>query len=105
VVGVAWIAVTNHVITCSGSTWSEAVVPVKLHVPVNVPLPLVVSITSPVGVMNVPGELSVTMTVQTVAAPIVPGDSQFNADVSVLAATVIVAVAFGLAGEWAGSPA
>ena len=34
----------------------------------NVPLPLVVSITSPVGVMNVPGELSVTMTVQMVAA-------------------------------------
>ena len=84
---------------------AEAVVPLKLHVPVKVPLPLVVSITSPVGVMNVPGELSVTMTVQTVAAPIVPGDSQFNADVSVLAATVIVAVAFGLAGEWAGSPA
>ncbi len=77
---------------------AEAVVPLKLHVPVNVPLPLVVSITSPVGVMNVPGELSVTVTVQLVAAPIVPGDSQFKADVSDLAVTVTVAVAFGLAG-------
>ena len=83
---------------------ADAVVPLNVHVPVNVPLPLVVSITSPVGVMNVPGELSVTVTVQMVAAPIVPGDSQFNADVSDLAVTVIVAVAFGLAGEWAGSP-
>jgi len=77
---------------------AEAVVPLKLHVPVKVPLPLVVSITSPVGVMNVPGELSVTMTVQMVVAPIVPGDSQFKADVSDLAVTVTMAVAFGLAG-------
>ena len=83
---------------------AEAVVPLKLHLPVNVPLPLVVSITSPVGVMNVPGELSVTVTVQMVAAPIVPGDSQFKEDVSDLAVTIIMAVAFGLAGEWVGSP-
>lgn len=83
---------------------AEAVVPLKAHVPVNVPLPLVVSVTSPVGAMNVPGELSVTLTVQLVATPIVPGDSQFNADVSDLTATVTVAVAFGLTGEWAGSP-
>jgi hypothetical protein len=53
---------------------AEAVVPLKMHVPVNVPLPLVVSVTWPVGVMNVPGELSVTVTVQLVATPIVPGD-------------------------------
>ena len=53
---------------------AEAVVPLKVHVPVNVPLPLVASITSPVGVMNVPGELSVTVTVQVAATPIVPGD-------------------------------
>ena len=53
---------------------AEAVVPLKVHVPVNVPLRLVVSITSPVGVMNLLGELSVTVTVHVVATPIVPGD-------------------------------
>jgi hypothetical protein len=45
-----------------------------MHVPANDPAPLVVSVTWPVGVMNVPGELSVTVTVQLVATPIVPGD-------------------------------
>jgi hypothetical protein len=45
-----------------------------VHVPANDPLPLVVSVTWPVGVMNVPGELSVTVTVQLVATPMVPGD-------------------------------
>jgi len=55
--------------------------------------------TSPVGVMNVPGELSVTVTVQLVATPIVADKSQVNADVKDLAATVTVAVAFGLAEE------
>ena len=78
---------------------AEAVVPLKMHLPVNVPLPLVVSMTSPVGVMNVPGELSVTVTVQLVATPIVADKSQVNADIRDLAATVTVAVAFGLAGE------
>jgi hypothetical protein len=53
---------------------AEAVVPLRMHVPVNDPLPLVVSVTWPVGVRNVPGELSVTVTVQLVATPIVPGD-------------------------------
>ena len=78
---------------------AEAVVPLKMHLPLNVPLPLVVSMTSPVGVMNVPGELSVTVTVQLVATPIVADNSQVNADVRDLAATVTVAVAFVLAGE------
>ena len=78
---------------------AEAVVPLKVHVPVNVPLPLVVSITVPDGVMNVPGELSVTVTVQLVATPIVADKSQVNADVRDLAATLTVAVAFALAGE------
>jgi hypothetical protein len=77
----------------------EAVVPLKMHLPVNVPLPLVVSMISPVGVMNVPGELSVTVTMQAVATPIVADKSQVSADVRDLAATVTVAVAFGLAGE------
>jgi len=78
---------------------AEAVVPLKMHVPVNVPLPLVVSITVPVGVMNVPGELSVTVTVQLVATPIVADNSHVNADLRDLAVTVTVAVAFVLAGE------
>lgn len=77
----------------------EAVVPLKMHLPANVPLPLVVSMTSPVGVMNVPGELSVTVTMQLVATPIVADKSQVNADVRDLATTVTVAVEFGLAEE------
>lgn len=77
---------------------ADAVVPLNVHVPVNVPLPLVTSTTTPVGVMNVPGEWSVTVTVQLVATPIVAGESQVKADVSVLTVTVKVAVAFGLAG-------
>jgi hypothetical protein len=68
-----------------------------MHVPANDPLPLVVNVTWPVGVMNVPGELSVTVTVQLVATPIVPGDWQFNVEVSDLTFTFTVAVAFGLA--------
>lgn len=76
---------------------AEAVVPLKVHVPVNVPLPVVVRTTTPVGVMNVPGEWSVTVTVQLVAAPIVAGESQANEDVSDLEITVTVAVAFGFA--------
>jgi hypothetical protein len=78
---------------------ADAVVPLNVHVPVNVPLPLVTSTTTPVGVMNVPGEWSVIVTVQLVATPIVAGESQVNADVSDLTLTVKVAVAFGLAGE------
>ncbi len=77
----------------------EAVVPLKMHLPANVPLPLVVSITSPVGVMNVPGELSVTVTVQLVATPIVADKSQVNAEVRDLAVTVTMTVALGLARE------
>ena len=77
---------------------ADAVVPLNVHVPVKVPLPLVTSTTTPVGVMNVPGEWSVTVTVQLVATPIVAGESQVNADVRVLTVTVKVAVVFRLAG-------
>jgi hypothetical protein len=77
---------------------ADAVVPLNVHVPVNFPLPLVTSTTTPVGVMNVPGEWSVTVTVQLVTTPIVAGESQVNADVSDLTLTVKVAVAFGFAG-------
>lgn len=78
---------------------AEAVVPLKVHVPVNAPLPVVASVTTPVGVMNLPGEWSVTVTVQLVAAPIVAGESQVNEDVSDLKVTATVAVAFGLAAK------
>ena len=76
---------------------ADAVVPLNVHVPVNVPVPLVVSTTSPVGVMNVPGEWSVTVTVQLVPTPIVAGDVQVNEDVNDLTFTATVAVAFGFA--------
>lgn len=68
-----------------------------MHVPVNVPLPVVVRSTTPVGVMKVPVERSVTVTVQLVEAPIIAGESQVSEDVSDLRFTVTVAVAFGLA--------
>lgn len=76
---------------------AEAVVPLNAQVPAKVPLPVVARTTTPVGVMNVPGEWSVTVTVQLVAAPIVAGESQVNEDVSDLTVTVTVAVAFGFA--------
>ena len=78
---------------------ADAAVPLNVHVPVNVPLPVVVRTTTPVGVMNVPGEWSVTVTVQLVAAPIIAGESQVNEEVSDLKVTVTVAVAFGLAAK------
>ena len=65
-----------------------------MHVPANVPLPAVVRTTTPVGVMTVPGEWSVTVTVQLVATPMVAGESHVNDDVRDLAVTVKMAVAF-----------
>jgi hypothetical protein len=76
---------------------AEAVVPVKVHVPPNVPLPLVVSVTTPVGVMNAPGEVSVTVTVQVIATPITADDPQVIPDNRDLTFTLTVVVAFGLA--------
>lgn len=76
---------------------AEAVVPVKGHVPPNVPLPLVVSVTTPVGVMNVPGEVSVTVTVQVVATPMIAFEVQDIEEDRDLTFTFTVAVAFGLA--------
>ena len=70
-----------------------------MHGPVNVPLPVVVRTTTPVGVMNVPGEWSVTVIVQLVEAPIIAGELQVSEDVSDLRVTVTVAVAFGLAAK------
>jgi hypothetical protein len=76
---------------------AEAVVPVKVHVPPKVPLPLVASVTTPVGVMNAPGEASVTVTVQLIATPTVADDPQDIEDNRDLTFTFTVAVAFGLA--------
>jgi hypothetical protein len=76
---------------------ADAVVPVRVHVPPNVPLPLVVSVTTPVGVMNVPGEVSVTVTVQIIAAPMIADDGQDIEEDRVLTFTLIVTVAFGFA--------
>ncbi len=76
---------------------AEAVVPVKVHVPPNVPPPLVVSATTPVGVMNAPGEVSVTVTVQVIATPTIADDPQDIPDNRDLTFTFTVAVAFGLA--------
>jgi hypothetical protein len=76
---------------------AEAVVPVKVHVPPNVPLPLVVNATTPVGVMNVPGEVSVTVTVQVVTTPMTAFEVQDIEEDRDLTFTLTVAVAFGLA--------
>ncbi len=69
-----------------------------MHVPAKVPLPLVLNTTVPVGVMNVPGEASVTVTVQVVVTPMVAGAVQVSMDVSNLS-TCNVAVAFTLGGK------
>jgi hypothetical protein len=89
--------VTEHV--------AVAVVPLNVHVPENVPLPLVVNVTVPVGGMKVPGELSVTVTLHWIATPTVAGDVQVIAAVTDLPpVTVTVAVASGLAAECPASP-
>lgn len=78
-----------------------AVVPVRVHVPANPPLPFVVRVTCPVGVTNAPGEVSVTVTVQSVAIPMVAGDVHDTVAVTDLMRFVMVRanVAFGLAAE------
>ena len=54
----------------------EAAVPTRTHDPPNVNVPavaLVVSEKVPVGVMNIPGDVSVTVTLQVEAEPAVTG--------------------------------
>jgi hypothetical protein len=79
------------------------VVPDRVHVPVNVPVPLVDNITVPVGV-TYDDEVSVTVTVQLVAVPIVAGDVHEIDVATVLSVTVIDVVASGLAAECPASP-
>jgi len=76
---------------------AEAVVPVKAHAPPKVPLPLVVSVTTPAGVMNAPGEVSVTVTVQVVSTPMTAFEVQDIEEDRDLTFTFTIAVAFGLA--------
>jgi hypothetical protein len=83
---------------------AEAVVPVKVHDPPNVPLPLVVSVTMPVGVMNVPGDVSVTVTMQVVATPMIAFELQEIEEDRDLMVTFTMAVAFGFAAKWPASP-
>ena len=76
---------------------AEAVVPLKVHAPPNVPSPFVVKATTPVGVMKVPGELSVTVTVQVTATPMIEDEAQDNDEDRDLTFTLTVVVALGLA--------
>lgn len=55
------------------------------------------SVTTPVGVMNAPGELSVTVTVQVVSTPMIAFEVQDIEEDRDLTFTFTVAVAFGLA--------
>ena len=82
---------------------ANEVVPDNVHVPVNVPVPPL-NVTFPVGVTDVPGEMSVIVTVQLAALPIVAGDAHETDVATVLPVTVIVAVASGFAAECLVSP-
>ena len=79
------------------------VVPDNVHVPLNVPVPLVVNVTVPVGVTN-DDDVSVTVTVQLVAVPIVAGEVHETDVATVLCVTAIDVVASGLAAECPVSP-
>jgi hypothetical protein len=71
---------------------AEAVVPLKVHA-VNVPVtPVSDSVTVPVGVMNVPAEVSVTVTVHVDAWLITTGVVQLTVVVVVLVLTVTLVV-------------
>ena len=83
---------------------AEAVVPERVHVPANVPAPFVVNVTTPVGVMNEPGELSVTVTVHVTGTPMVAEEAQDREEDSDLTFTFTVVVALGLAALCAASP-
>lgn len=71
---------------------AEAVVPARVHVE-NVPTtPVSVRVTVPVGVMNVPAEVSVTVTLQAEVAPTWTGLAQVTAVVVVRGLTAILVV-------------
>ena len=69
------------------------VVPLSVQVPVNVLVTtLLDTVTVPVGVMNVPGEVSVTVTVHSEPWLIATGDAQETVVVVVRWVTVITAL-------------
>ena len=71
---------------------ADAVVPAKVHV-VNVPVtPVSARATVPVGVMNVPAEVSVTVTVQVEAWLATTGEVQLTAVVVARRLTTIFVV-------------
>jgi hypothetical protein len=71
---------------------AEAVVPDSVHVPPKVPVWLVARPTVPVGVMKVPGELSVTVTLHVDKDPTLMGEVQLILVVVDLGLTVILVV-------------
>ena len=71
---------------------AEAVVPARVHV-VKVPAtPVSLNATVPVGVMNVPAEVSVTVTLQAEVAPTCTGVTHDTVVVVVLGLTTILVV-------------
>ncbi len=71
--------------------------------PVKLPVPPV-NVMFPVGVENVPGEVSVIVTVQLVVDPIGTGQVHDTAVATVLGVTLIVAYASGFEAECLESP-
>ena len=74
---------------------ADAVVPDSTHDPLNVKLPavaLVVNAKVPVGVMKVPSEVSVTVTLHVDADPTVTGDVQLTLVVVALGLTTMLVV-------------
>lgn len=71
---------------------AEAVVPDSAHGPLKVPVLLEARPTVPAGVMKVPGEVSVTVTVQLDAVATVMGDVQLTLVVVVLGLTIMLVV-------------
>lgn len=66
--------------------------PDRAHVPENVPVPLVLRLTVPVGVMKLPAELSATVTLHVDAVPIVTGEVQLTVVVVARLFTVTLVV-------------
>jgi hypothetical protein len=71
---------------------AEAVVPDSVHAPLKVPVLLVARPTVPAGVMNVPGDVSVTVTLHVDAVAMVTGDAQLMLVVVVLGLTTMLVV-------------
>lgn len=71
---------------------ADAVAPARMHGVNDPETPVSVKVIVPVGVMNVPGELSVTVTLQVVSTLITTGDVQLTVVVVVRRFTVMLIV-------------